>query len=60
MLECKYELGQMVYIKTDKEQMRRMVVSISFRPTGVLYELNCGVSNSWHYEMEVSEEKDVI
>jgi hypothetical protein len=60
MLQSKYDLGQIVYLKTDKEQCARMVISISFRPTGVIYELNYGSVSSWHYEIEVSDEKDVL
>lgn len=60
IIDNKFNLGDSVYIKTDSEQKIRMVIGISIRPSGILYELNCGDRSSYHYQMEVSENKDIL
>jgi hypothetical protein len=45
-----------VYLKTDAEQLQRIVSSITVAGTGVIYELSCGERNSRHYEFEISGE----
>lgn len=57
MLECKYEMGQLVYVKTDTDQRPKMVIGIFFQPGGVRYDLSPG---GWYYEIEMSETKDVL
>ena len=60
LIENKFELGEIVYLKTDNDQSDRMVIGISVRPAGLLYELSFGSVCSWHYEMEITEEKNVL
>lgn len=58
LYESKYEIGQFVYLRTDKDQQERLVTGIIFRPNGVQYDLSPGAS--WYYELEISEEKNVL
>lgn len=60
LIENKFDLGQIVYLKTDNDQSERMIISISVRQGGILYELSFGSVCSWHYEMEIMEEKDIL
>lgn len=60
IIDTKFDLGQIVFIKTDKEQQPRMIIGITVRPTGLLYELNFGSNSSWHFEIEISDEKDIL
>lgn len=60
MLESKYDIGQIVFLITDIDQRERLVVEIMIRQTGVMYNLAHGSHNSWHYEMEMCIEKNVI
>lgn len=60
ILNCKYSIGDIVYVVTDKDQSARQITGISFRATGVLYELASGPTTSDHYEFEISEEIDVL
>ena len=60
VIENKFELGQLVYLKTDTDQNPRMIIGISVRQSGLLYELSFGSQSSWHYQMEISDEKDVL
>lgn len=49
-----YAIGQIVYLKTDVEQLPRMVINIQFTQTSVLYKvINCTVE-TWHYPIEIS------
>lgn len=57
----KYELKQTVYLKTDGEQLARIVTGIHIRPNNcMLYSLSCGTSETNHYDFEISEEKNIL
>lgn len=61
MIDTQYDLGDLVYLKTDPDQCKRMVIGIDVREgVSVSYELGVGDESSWHYELEISAEKDVI
>lgn len=59
MISTKYDIGQKVYLTTDEDQKERLVTKIMFDGQA-LYQLVCGVTTTWHYELELSEEKDVV
>jgi hypothetical protein len=60
-IDNKFEIGQQVYIKTDKDQSTRIVTSIQIRPNNLLmYELGCGSQCSWHYDFEITEDQNVL
>jgi hypothetical protein len=54
-----YTFGQIVYLKTDPEQLPRMVISIRLLVTGNMYELGQGPTSSDHYEIEISQLPDL-
>lgn len=60
VIDNTYELYQEVYLKTDKEQLMRIVIGICQKPSGILYQLACLTYDSWHYECEISVEKNVV
>ena len=60
LLDSKYDICQIVYLITDKDQNGRMVIGVTFRSTGVLYELSFNGGSSWHFEIEISEVKDIV
>jgi hypothetical protein len=60
IVTLKHGLGDIVYLKTDKEQLKRMVVQISIRQDGCMYELGCNGYSSFHYDFEFSADKDVL
>ena len=60
VITLKHDLGNIVYLKTDKEQLKRMIVQISIMPNGLMYELGCNGNSSFHYDFEFSNEKDVL
>lgn len=51
-----YEIGDEVYLKTDFDQLLRIVTGIIVRPSCVVYELSQGSANSEHYDFEISRE----
>lgn len=60
-IEVEFEIGDMVYLKTDKEQLKRVVTSISVTNMGqITYYLYCGTVGSSHYGFEISTEIDVV
>jgi hypothetical protein len=60
VIETIFELGQIVYLKTDRNQFERIVTGISIRRGGVSYALTCGIQESWHYDFEMVTEKNVL
>lgn len=58
-IENKFEFGETVYLRTDKEQSPRLVSEFVVSPLGVKYTLVCGPYETTCYEMEISREVDV-
>ena len=60
-IKTKYNIGQIVYLITDEEQLGRMVTSIVVLQENVYsYVLKFGVNESQHFEIEISSEKDIL
>lgn len=56
-----YDIGDTVYLTTDKEQLPRLITDIKISPGNVqMYEVMNGTTASRHYEMELSKEKNDI
>ena len=60
VIDNKFEFGQVVYLKTDKEQLPRMVVRMSVKPSEILYCIATGSTETWHLEFEIAEEINVL
>lgn len=61
VIDNKHEIGDIVYLTTDYEQMKRVITSIFIRPSEqITYELSCGANASEHYDFEISDEKTVL
>jgi len=60
VVDNKFDFGQIVYLKTDKEQLPRMVTRFSISQTAILYVLAQGTIETTHYDVEISEEVNVI
>lgn len=60
VIENKFNLEQLVYLRTDKDQLPRLVTGINIRQGDrLLYELSSGSTTSWHNDFEISVEKNV-
>jgi hypothetical protein len=55
-----YEIGEVVYLKTDQQQLPRIVYCIKVYKNEALYELASGTTTSSHYEFELSKEINVL
>lgn len=60
VLECEFEISQIVYLKTDEQQKKRIVRQILFNNLGVDYLLSCGTEQTWHSEFEISLEQNIL
>lgn len=61
VIENKFDFGQTVYLKTDEDQKARLVVRITLTVAGTLvYGLSCGTNETTHFEIELSDEKNVL
>ncbi len=53
-----FNIGDIVYLKTDIEQLPRMVYCMGvYCNAECLYDLICGTTTSAHYSFEISTEK---
>ena len=59
-IKNKFNIGDIVYLKTDIEQHPRMVIGINVRPTAIIYVVTFGTIGSDHYEMELSSTRDTL
>lgn len=60
LIDNQFEIGDVVYLKTDKEQSPRIVYCIKVLKDGYLYDLACGTTTSSHYDFELSKEVNVL
>lgn len=60
VINNKFNLQQCVFLLTDTEQLTRIVTGIQISNNSLLYRLACGVNDSWHFEYEISEEKNYL
>ena len=60
LVDSKYKIGGVVYLKTDIDQRKRLVTGINIRSAGIVYLLSCGVEESYHYDFEITEDVNVL
>ncbi len=60
VVDTKFEIGQEVYLITDIDQSKRVVININISVVGIEYKLSCGSNYSWHYDFEISKEINVL
>lgn len=60
IVEVKHEFGDTLYIKTDPDQRPRQFVGFTRRPGGMQFCLAFCGTETWVYDVEVSDERDVL
>lgn len=60
MIKPLFNIGDIVYLKTDTEQCARIVTAYLTRKGTITYCLALGINESWHYDIEISTEKDIV
>lgn len=57
-IELDFDIEDIVFLKTDPEQLERIVTDIRLITGGVpMYTLACGAEESEHYAFEISNTK---
>ena len=56
----KFSIGQTVYLRTDADQLERLVTGINIRPNVISYALTNGTNESYHYDFEITLDRDII
>lgn len=60
MIDNRFEIGDIVYLKTDPDQYQRMVSGIIVGMYCLNYELALGDGSSTHHDFEISTTKNVL
>jgi hypothetical protein len=55
-MNTKYNIGDIVFLKTDKEQVPRMITGILIRPYGYLFYLSKSDLETTHFEIELTSD----
>jgi len=50
------KIGNIVFLKTDKEQRARMITGIMQRPGGYIYYLSLSDNETTHYDIEFTSD----
>jgi hypothetical protein len=57
----KFQIGAIVYLKTDIEQLPRIIIGILIYPdNGLVYKCGQSTDDDWHYEIELSDTVDIL
>ena len=60
IIKTKYNIGQVVYLRTDIEQDARIITGMTIRYSGIIYALSCGPIETSHYDFEFSVTKNTL
>ena len=60
IVDNKYNIGDIVFLKTDNDQAERLVTAIQVNPNGLIYRLVKDTTETWHYDFEISREKNFV
>jgi hypothetical protein len=55
-----YDIEDVVYIKTDEFQKKRVITGISIKQNGVIYVVTHCTDESYHYDFELSRTEDLL
>lgn len=60
IIKTTYDLGDFVYLKTCTEQSQFIITAICHRLGRTTYELSRGTVTSWHDDLEIAIERDIL
>ena len=60
MVKVSFNIGDYVYLKTDVDQNRLIITGYTVRFNEITYLLSLGEDESTHYELEISNEIDIL
>jgi hypothetical protein len=59
-IDAEFDFGDIVYLKTDPDQLQRIVTGFTVRKHGVIYELSLANEVTHHYDFEISVTQDIV
>jgi len=59
-IDNKFDIGELVYLKTDSEQTPRLVYAIEINQQNLIYKVASGTITSAHFDFELSTEVNVL
>lgn len=60
VVDNKFDIGQIVFLRTDADQSPFLVTRLTINRDGILYYLTSGQIESCHYDFEISDKRDEI
>jgi len=60
VIENKFNISDIVYLKTDREQEPHVLCSIEVTPGDLMYKIAIGTTTSSHYDFELTKEKQLV
>lgn len=60
MNKINHKIGDTVYLKTDPDQLERIVTGMDIRQSGIMYFLSQSTVETPHYDFEISTKKDIL
>ena len=60
MMQPKYLPGALVYLKTDIDCLPRLVTAYKVTMHDITYELSCETRVSYHYDFEITPDKNYL
>lgn len=59
-IENAFDLEEVVYVKTDKEQLPRLIVGMWVTKGDIKYQVSVNNTTNYFYDFELSKEKDFL
>lgn len=59
-IDSLYDYGDIVFLKTDPDQLERIVCKLICQPGNICYGLSMGSTFSEHYDFEISAQKNLM
>lgn len=60
IIDNKFEIGDTVYLKTDRDQRPCIISAFKVCKSDILYFLCCATAETQHYDFEISCEKNIL
>jgi hypothetical protein len=61
LIRCRFDFGQIVYVKTDIAQDPRQIIGVQGTADGgMLIKLSTDGDVTWHYECEISNDRNTV
>lgn len=55
-----FNFGDILFLKTDHDQKERILTGINITPNGITYRVSEGINESYHFEIELSREANIL